>query len=1104
MKKMISLGMFILSFFVMVACGNASDDVLRVDVYFTEAVSDLTFTSDQDIAVTWVSDTQASLAGLSLNQVITLNHPELAFNPASFSVNRDLAEITITVILTNDDQNQTEDETQSEDGDDDDVPGDDASDDTPVEDSDEPSDTPVDDSDDPDDTPVDDSDEPGDTPVDDSDEPDDTPVDDSDEPGDTPVDDSDEPDDTPVDDSDEPSDSPSDEDDEDEARALTVEVSTIHELEEALGRLATGLIVYLNDIAGDVVIEGQISLDLGGFTHAGSIELSTDEAGDVIFDNGTLSGDLIIDAGNVSMVNHLTVSGEIYIEAVASSSFYERGEGNAIIVRAVNSFVSIESTASRVVIEASHVRLEVSAELIELVVIENVQNVDVFGAAHVLEAIIESENIFMDDLPQLLSGAYLPAFDRDIVEAIVLPSIDAFNHGTDLEAILSTLPSSVVIETESGMSYTVDVLDFTVTSAIDEETIEAQMIDVVLVLDWPSDVINAHFLIPELTIDVLSVRDSFEALDYIWPEADETFEHGEASSLEELVDLLPSHIYVGWWFWQHLPAKWTLVEGEFDPESIEETILTFRGTVAEVPEGYHDLDLEPIYITVTILERDDDWWLVEPDAFVHIQTKYPEAVSWTYSKIETDYTIEVTVHFNVLSYDYRIDHLQGYANGELGGITDVVLPTMTFNRSPNRQFPLHLIIRVTPLERPDVSEIFAGGTGTAADPFVITNHIELQNMKYYLDGPSHFVLGNDIVIPEDFDFEPLRTPNPHRPFSGSFDGQGFSIYGYRVVYTEEDDVSSAAFMDDNHGTIKNINFRDVHVVNPGNIARDGVVTSSNHGLMKNITVTGYREGLGTGLAGINGNSGVIENVTIDMELRNANAGITYSNHGIIKNSTVDVGIYITKINIGRIAGVAGLNTPSGHLFETIGVGRIEHVHATVYIEVDLEAVPDLFSDGLDIGGFVYWNDGTPHGHDESVRGRILHSSINVNIRMVGEHRAGVMGGFVAGNAGYIANSSATGYIEGANNIGGFAASNGSRAELNNVFADVEVVASDSYAGGLVAHNRTTPSGQKGIIRDSEARGNVTGTTRKGVLVGRNQGEIIDSDGFGSLFEYQAD
>ena len=67
---------------------------------------------------------------------------------------------------------------------------------------------------------------------------------------------------------------------------------------------------------------------------------------------------------------------------------------------------------------------------------------------------------------------------------------------------------------------------------------------------------------------------------------------------------------------------------------------------------------------------------------------------------------------------------------------------------------------------------FAGGTGTEADPYLISTPAQLNNLRK--DLTAHYKLTNDIDLADWGNWDPIGT-NESNPFKGIFDGNGYSI-----------------------------------------------------------------------------------------------------------------------------------------------------------------------------------------------------------------------------------------------------------------------------------------------------------------------------------------
>ena len=73
----------------------------------------------------------------------------------------------------------------------------------------------------------------------------------------------------------------------------------------------------------------------------------------------------------------------------------------------------------------------------------------------------------------------------------------------------------------------------------------------------------------------------------------------------------------------------------------------------------------------------------------------------------------------------------------------------------------------------------SGGSGTSADPYLITKEREFSAMRYYMD--AYFRLGNDITLTADF----APIGNTETPFTGAFDGGNHTITNLNVDYNND-------------------------------------------------------------------------------------------------------------------------------------------------------------------------------------------------------------------------------------------------------------------------------------------------------------------------------
>jgi len=126
---------------------------------------------------------------------------------------------------------------------------------------------------------------------------------------------------------------------------------------------------------------------------------------------------------------------------------------------------------------------------------------------------------------------------------------------------------------------------------------------------------------------------------------------------------------------------------------------------------------------------------------------------------------------------------------------------------------------------------FSEGNGTAASPYVIRDAYDLQNMSSNLT--AYYILGNDIDanITSTWNggagFEPIG--NMTDPFTGSFDGRGYSITGLYINRPNDDYVGLFGSVGYS-GTVHDLDLKDANVT-----GRDYTGAVAGHTSDENIT-----------------------------------------------------------------------------------------------------------------------------------------------------------------------------------------------------------------------------------------------------------------------------
>lgn len=199
---------------------------------------------------------------------------------------------------------------------------------------------------------------------------------------------------------------------------------------------------------------------------------------------------------------------------------------------------------------------------------------------------------------------------------------------------------------------------------------------------------------------------------------------------------------------------------------------------------------------------------------------------------------------------------------------------------------------------------FAGGTGTAEDPYLISTKEQLNNVRNNL--AAHYKLIADIVF-DDADFKSggayYNSGKGWKPigdhwnstFKGTFDGNNKKIVNLQIhdaMYTDRD----TGLFGYNSGIIKNLIISDSH-----------------------ISSVSYPSNIGC-IVGQNEYVGIVENCsTINSKLTSSAGktmgGIVGYNEGIIKDCSNQANI--TSSKAARVGGICGSNAGGGALIGLI-------------------------------------------------------------------------------------------------------------------------------------------------------------------------------------------
>lgn len=366
---------------------------------------------------------------------------------------------------------------------------------------------------------------------------------------------------------------------------------------------------------------------------------------------------------------------------------------------------------------------------------------------------------------------------------------------------------------------------------------------------------------------------------------------------------------------------------------------------------------------------------------------------------------------------------------------------------------------------------FAGGTGTAADPYQITTAAQMQAIND--DVTAHYILMANIDL-AGVDFTPIGNAQSGA-FSGSFDGNGYTIANLDVFAGKY-----AGLFGCNEGIVRDVTLSNVYVYGTRYVG--GVVGENTaYGTVENCTV---QSGLVESDGGINNicvggvvgmNSGTLSGTFANgAEVSAANPSENAYAGGIVGYTAADLAL--TAANSGAVSADAGGYAHAGGL-----VGR---------------AVGDseMIIQGSSNNGDVFATAGFRNAYAGGLIGYVDDSTSTITIINSANHgnlhlyaysttiTGGLIGYVESGvTAITILNSYNTGNVDGGY-AGGLIGYSGSNATITNSYNTGNIDGS-SYAGGLVGYVGSSSNSVSATITNSYNTGNVTDVTSGGGLVG---------------------
>lgn len=279
-------------------------------------------------------------------------------------------------------------------------------------------------------------------------------------------------------------------------------------------------------------------------------------------------------------------------------------------------------------------------------------------------------------------------------------------------------------------------------------------------------------------------------------------------------------------------------------------------------------------------------------------------------------------------------------------------------------------------------QLFAGGRGTADEPYLVATAEQLNNVRQFPD--CHFRQVANIDLSDFTTGEGWEPIGGSTPFTGTYDGSSFAITNLRIKAPNKRSVGLFGSVRD--GVIKNVNIYRAEV--EGNRTVGTLVGHNIGGKIYNCHVSGQVRGhssVGT-LVGVNGGSGRIEK---------SSAGGSAS-------------------GVMNVGGLVGLNTDRAVIATSNAASNVNEVPGTTTvfgITTDIQG---------SMGGLVGFN--TASITNCYATGTVTGTT--------------AVGGLVGLNSGYIAYCYALGQVMGQWGIGGLIGVNVSDYELDDASGTV--------------------------------------------------------------------
>ena len=379
---------------------------------------------------------------------------------------------------------------------------------------------------------------------------------------------------------------------------------------------------------------------------------------------------------------------------------------------------------------------------------------------------------------------------------------------------------------------------------------------------------------------------------------------------------------------------------------------------------------------------------------------------------------------------------------------------------------------------------FAGGTGTADKPYLISTADQLAQLAADVNGGNtysnkYFKLTANINLNGGSSNPWTPIGNNKTPFSGIFDGDKHTISG---LYINTVNDYQGLFGNVTNGTISNLNVE-------GNITAGayvggvvGALLPTTSGRVENCSFTGNINESGTanantdvgGIIGYNHGGEVISccnkgTITIHTQYIGGVVGRNEGENALIQNCYNEGTVSLSGASAAYAGGIAGINIFKGQILDCYNNGSVDGTD----------------SKGL-IGGIAGVNS----------NGTIERCYNKAEIK--GSNSVGGIAGHNTSSSAKIKECYNAAVVTGSSYVGGITGQNDEKATITNCYNDGAVTGTGTgYVGGIVGRNTTTDGSKAavvtvGTVMNSYNKGTVTGSSYTGDVIGSNTATVTST------------